>query len=108
MKLSNEQLKEIYFGALEFAETEDGYLQAFQYTQEQMAYFKKAFQFWYERSDATTAKTLEFKTKATKLSFEYKIVWIGSTDTVEIFADGLTQEIRYVKDMEKGIGFFRS
>ncbi len=101
MKLSNEQLKSIYFGALEFAETEDGYLQAFQYTQEQMAYFKKAFEFWYERSDATTAKTLEFKTKATKLSFEYKIVWIGSTDTVEIFADGLTQEIRYVKDMEK-------
>ena len=29
MKLSNEQLKEIYYGALWFDETEDGYLQAF-------------------------------------------------------------------------------
>lgn len=101
MKLSNEQLKEIYFGGLEFKETEDGYLQALQYTQEQMEYFKGAFDFWYERSDATTAKTLEFKTTATKLSFEYKIVWMGSPDTVEVFADGQTQAIRYVKDLAK-------
>ena len=101
MKLSNEQLKAIYYGALEFTETEDGYLRAFQYTQEQIAYFKNAFEFWYERCDASNAKTLEFKTKATKFSFAYKIVWIGSHDTVEVFIDGLTQEIRYVKDMEK-------
>lgn len=101
MKLSNEQLKTIYFGGLDFKETEDGYLQALQYTQEQMEYFKGAFDFWYERSDATTAKTLEFKTSATKLSFEYKIVWMGSPDTVEVFADGQTQAIRYVKDLAK-------
>ena len=101
MKLSNEQLKEIYFGGLEFKETEDGYLQALQYTQEQMEYFKGAFDFWYERSDATTAKTLEFKTEATQLSFEYKIVWMGSPDTVEVFADGQTQAIRYVKEIGK-------
>lgn len=32
MRLTNEQLKSIYFGALHFKETEDGYLQAFQYS----------------------------------------------------------------------------
>ena len=36
MKLTNEQLKTIYFGAYSFAETEDGYLKSFQYNQEQM------------------------------------------------------------------------
>lgn len=101
MRLTNEQLKEIYFGALEFGETEDGYLQAFQYTKPQMEYFKKASDFWYERTDASTAKTLEFRTKATKLGFDYKLVWMGSPDTVEVFADGLTQAIRYVKELGK-------
>lgn len=38
MLLANEQLKSIYFGALHFKETEDGYLQAFQYTDSQMDY----------------------------------------------------------------------
>ena len=40
MRLSNEDLKNYYYGAYSFKETEDGYLQAFQYTEEQMAYFK--------------------------------------------------------------------
>ena len=33
-------------------------MQAFQYTQAQMDYFKGAFAFWYDRCMATTAKTL--------------------------------------------------
>ena len=36
MKLSNKELEKYYFGALYFAETADGYLQAFQYTQPQI------------------------------------------------------------------------
>lgn len=101
MKLSNEQLKAIYFGALEFSETEDGYLQAFQYTKPQMQYFKEAFDFWYDRCMASTAKTLEFKTTATKFSFEYKFLWLGSEDSFELFVDGLATEIHYVKEIEK-------
>lgn len=101
MRLSNEQLKTIYTGALFFEEVEEGYLQAFQYTKEQMEYFKGAFDFWYDRCMATTAKTLEFKTVATKLSFDYKIIWMGSQDTIELWVDGMPTDIRYVKDMEK-------
>ena len=41
MKLTNDQLKSIYYGAYSFKETEDGYLQAFQHSQEQMDYFKE-------------------------------------------------------------------
>lgn len=101
MKLSNEQLKSIYRGALWFQETEEGYLQAFQYTKEQNEYFEKVSEFWFERCTASTAKTLEFTTAATSCSFEYKLIWVGSEDTVELWIDKQATDIRYLKDMEK-------
>ena len=104
MKLSNEQLKAIYYGALWFDETEDGYLQAFQYTKSQMDYFKGAFEFWYDRCFATTAKTFEFTTTATEISFAYKFIWRGSEDSVELYVNGMPEKIYYVKDMgEEGL-----
>lgn len=101
MRLTNKQLKEIYHGALQFQETADGYLQAFQYTEEQMQYFKEASEFWYDRCMASNAKTLEFSTTATKVSMEYKFFWIGSEDSVELAIDGQLTDIIYVKDLEK-------
>lgn len=100
MQLTNEQLKKIYFGAYSFEEKDGGYLQAFQYTQAQMDYFEKAFDFWYDRCMATTAKTLEFVTEARKVSFEYKIIWKGSEDSFELMVDGQIRKIVYVKDVE--------
>lgn len=101
MVISNKQLKKIYFGAYSFSETEDGYLQAFQYSKPQMDYFEEAFDFWYERSFATTAKTLEFSTEATCISFDYKISWIGSMDSFELCVNGLITDIIYVKDIKE-------
>ena len=101
MKLTNEELKKYYWGAYSFKETEDGYLQAFQYTDEQMAYFKVASDFWYERCYASTSKTIEFITEATRLSFDYKIIWMGSPDSFEVTVDGIVTKIYYVKDIEK-------
>ena len=99
MRLSNEQLKKIYYGAYSFRETENGYLQAFQYTVKQMEYFKAASDFWYERCTASNAKTLELHTTATQISFDYKILWAGSEDTMELAVDGLITQIYYVKDL---------
>ena len=101
MVLTNEQLKKIYFGAYSYEEKDDGFLQAYQYTKEQMNYFKGAFDFWYDRCMATTAKTFEFITEATKVSFEYKIIWLGSNDSFELMIDGQITDILYVKDLEK-------
>jgi len=101
MKLTSEQLKNIYYGAYRFSETEDGYLQAFQYTERQMRYFKEASEFWYERCTASNAKTLEFCTGATRFSMEYKIIWAGSEDSLELTVDGLITKIFYVKDLQK-------
>jgi len=97
--MTNEELKRIYFGAYEFEETEDGFLQAFQYTKPQVEFFKGAMEMWYDRCTATTAKTLEFTTTATELSFEYRIIWKGSPDSFEMMTDGLICNIVYVKDI---------
>lgn len=97
--MTNEELKTIYFGAYSFKDREDGYLQAFQYTEPQMEYFKSAFEMWYERCDASTAKTIEMTTDATKISFDYKLVWHCSQDSFEIAVNGLIHDIRYLKDI---------
>lgn len=99
MILSNKELQSIYFGAYNFTETQDGYLQAFQYTQEQIEYFKQASDFWYDRCTASTSKTIEINTTAKKISFDYKIIWKGSDDTFEAMVDGLITKIIYVKDL---------
>ena len=99
--MTNQELQSIYFGAYSFRETEDGWLQAFQYSDTQMDYFRTAFDFWYDRCMASTAKTLEMTTDARTLSFEYRIVWEGSQDSFELAVDGLITEIRYVRDLPK-------
>ena len=99
MILTNEELKTIYFGAYELEETSDGYLQAFQYSKEQVEYFKGAFEMWYERCTASSAKTLEFTTLATTISFDYKFIWKCSLDSFELMVDGLITDIAYVEDI---------
>ena len=96
---ANEELKKVYFGAYSFSETEDGWLQAFQYSDAQMAYFRTGFDFWYDRCMATSAKTLEMITEATRLSLEYRFIWTGSQDSFELMVDGLITRIDYVKDL---------
>ena len=101
MILTNDELKKIYFGAYEFEELEDGYLKANQYSKPQMDYFRGALEMWYERCDASTAKTLEFTTDASEISFDYKIIWKCSEDSVEVYIDGLAYRIFYIKDMKE-------
>ena len=87
MIIDNEKLKEIYFGAYEFGQTSDGYLQAFQFNKAQIEYFNNGEEYWRDRCTASSAKTIELLTDASEFSFEYKIIWQGSLDSFEIFAD---------------------
>ena len=98
--MNNTELQNIYYGAYSFDE-QDGYLMSYQYTKEQIAYFKQAFEFWYERCCASTAKTLEFTTDAQNISFDYKFFWKGSEDSFELCIDGLIADIKYVKDLSE-------
>ena len=97
--MTNRELQNIYFGAYSFHETADGYLQAFQYSQAQMAYFRSVSDFWYDRCMASTAKTLEMITDAGTVSFEYRIIWQGSQDSFELAVNNQISEIRYVRDL---------
>ena len=97
--MTSEELKNIYFGAYRFEESKDGWLQAFQYSRQQMEYFKGAYDFWYDRCMATSAKTIEFVTDASSVSFEYRIIWLGSPDSFELSLDGQITSIVYVKDI---------
>ena len=101
MILTNEELKKIYTGTYRFYETEDGYLKSCQYSQAQMDYFKGAFEMWYERCDASSAKTIEFITDATRVSFDYRLVWTSSLDTFEVWEDDLATGIVSVEGLEK-------
>lgn len=97
MILSNEELKTIYTGTYCFEETKDGYLKSCQYSKPQMEYFKGAFEMWYERCDAGSAKTIEFITDATKVSFDYRITWVCSKDTFEVWEDDQATGIVYLE-----------
>ena len=103
--MTNKDLESIYFGAYFFRETEDGWLQAFQYSEEQMEYFESCIRiglgFWYDRCMASNAKTLEMTTDAGAISFEYKFLWEGSPDSFELAVDGQITGIRYVRDLPK-------
>jgi len=97
--MTSEELKTIYFGAYTFEEAEGDWLKANQYSRAQMDYFKSSFEMWYERCDASSAKTIEMKTDSRKISFEYKFIWHCSQDSFELAVDGLVSDIRYVKDL---------
>ena len=103
--MTNKDLQSIYFGAYFFRETEDGWLQAFQYSEKQMEYFESCIRngldFWYDRCMASNAKTLEMTTDAGTISFEYRFIWEGSPDSFELAVDGQITGIRYVKDLPK-------
>ena len=97
--MTDKELRSVYFGAYSFREQKGGWLQAFQYSQAQMDYFRSALDFWYDRCMASTAKTLELTTDARTVSFEYRIIWAGSEDSFELAVNGLITDIRYVKDL---------
>ena len=99
--MTNNELKKIWFGAYAFHETADGWLQAFQYSDAQMAYFRSTSDFWYDRCMASTAKTLEMTTDAQAISFESRIIWEGSQDSFEMAIDGQVADIRYLRSLPK-------
>lgn len=101
MILPNSELRKIYFGAYRFEETEEGYLQAFQFMREQMDYLEKAYDFWFKRCAASACKTLEFITEAEKISFDYKIIEVCSEDSIELAVDSLIYDIRYIHGMDR-------
>ena len=99
--MTNKELKNYYFGAYLYVEDGDGYLHAHQYSYPQVEYFEKTEQYWFERCTASSGKTIEMVTDAKELQFDYRIIWRGSEDTVELwFDDEEAAEVLQVEDLK--------
>lgn len=105
MNISNKELSKIIFGAYRFEETADGYLLPLQFTKVQEEYFKhhRYADTFYPRCTRSNAKTIEFRTTAETVGFEYKIMQDpDGLDTVELSVDGVLIEKRTPEELKSG------
>lgn len=100
--MTNEEIQKYYHGAYCFKETDDGYLYGVQYNDSQLKYLRKirADDYFYVRGFFGNAKTLEFVTEATKISFDYRFE-NGVNETIDLAIDDVIYESHRAKDMEK-------
>lgn len=100
--MTNEEIKPFYHGVYRFKETEDGYLYGLQYTDEQLEHLRKIREndFFYTRGFFGNAKTLEFITEATEISFDYRFE-NGVNETIELAIDDIIYESHKAKEIDK-------
>ena len=97
MKLSNKTLSTLVHGVYSCSEKE-GYLTFNHYTSEQLDYLKFS-DFFYPRAQASSSVTIEFETDADSISFDIKLFWIGSKDTIDVYANGTPVAIYHIKEL---------
>ena len=99
MKLSNNTLKKLIYGAYQF-KTNNGYLGFYHYSDEQIEYLKFD-QFFYDRSLASSSITIELITDSTKISFNYLFEKIHSCDTIDLYVDGVATKVIQMENLAK-------
>ena len=87
MKLSNNTIKKLIFGAYQFKEN-GGYLEAYRFSDEQLEAHPVGNPYHYRLLGAAGI-TLEFKTDADKFGFDYIVKNIAFWDSVDVFVDGI-------------------
>lgn len=93
MKISNKSLQKYVYGVYQ-TKIEKGYLGFYHYDDKQMEYLlNRDASFWYPRSKFSSSVTLEFKTKSTYISFDYKIVEVGSYDSVDVYVNSFPYQV---------------
>lgn len=93
MKISNKSLQKYVYGVYQ-TKIEKGYLGFYHYDDKQMEYLlNRDASFWYPRSKFSSSVTLEFKTKSTFISFDYKIVEVGSYDSVDVYVNSFPYQV---------------
>ena len=87
MKIELEELKELFYGAIEF-KIIDGYLAFYRFSEEQINNMQYE-QFYYDRTKFSASVCIGFETKATSFSFAYKIVNISLRDSFDLYVNGV-------------------
>ena len=104
MKISAKTLVKFAKGAMSYS-FERGCFRAYRFSDEQIKYMKSdAFdQGWTSWAMHTGAIRLEFKTTATKISFDYvSASWIKESNTVDFIVNGTLEAVYRVDDTPKG------
>lgn len=111
MILTKEQTQGILFGALEYAETDDGYLHPLRFTSKQIETLGRLRKDWGEKAYATSGVCFDFYTDSTTFAFDAKIT--PATTRFFYYFDLMTDgvlthhegEEKYEKVAEKHIEF---
>lgn len=100
MKLSNKRLQTIIHGVYRFLPQKGGYISFCHYDEEQTEYLKFN-DFFYDRAFFSSSVTVEFITEAPQISFDYKIYFASSNDTLDVYVDDVAFAIKPVADLGK-------
>ncbi len=102
MKLSNKTLQSLIHGSYLFREEKGGYMAFSHYDEAQLEYLKFN-PFYYDRAKFSSSVTVEVVTDAAQISFDYKMLFVGSLDTIDVYANGVPVSVVELKDLpEKG------
>lgn len=102
MKLSNKTLLKLTHGVISYKEKRNGYISFYSFSEEQIEYFKFN-PFFYDRCKFQSSITIEFKTDANKISFDYFISCVGSKDSLDVYVDDNAYQFININDInEKG------
>lgn len=97
MILTETQFKELIHGAYSFKKTENEYIYFTHYTDTQIEYLKFHKPF-YDRARFSSSITVEFITEAENIEFSYKILEIGSRDSVDVYVNGVAVYIHSLRN----------
>ncbi len=90
MKISNNTLKKLVWGVVDFNE-DKGYLGFNRFSQSQLEYFKSLpqnYMYWYDIATYSCGVNINLKTDATKLCFDYRLPTPRGNNTVDLYIDG--------------------
>lgn len=99
MKLTKNQLKSIIYGAYLKIDEDDGYISFSHFSLEQLKYLDFS-DFFRKRAVFSSSVTVEFITDAEEIGFSYKIMHVGSKDSLDVYCDGFCVEVKKVEEME--------
>ena len=107
MKLTNEEIKSITLGAVQFKEERE-WLLPIRYSDEQIAYYKRIKSEFYIRTTATAGIRFEFDTDSDFISFTFKRIYKSRVKVyyIDAYVDGIFMPFKGDSDFTQTVGKF--
>ncbi len=98
MTLTDDQLKTLIHGAYRYGES-NGYLTMTRFSDAQIEYLSFREDFYRIAKHYTPSVTAEFETDAERIGFAYSFLVQGTTDSIDVYADGALVDLKATKDL---------